>query len=119
MRKTRITPYRNLDVDETGAVVSAQPAEIIEMYLFNNAAAVQFLKIYNKATAATSADTPVKTLPLPVKVPVVINLTDAEYKFGTGISIRSVTGIADNDNTGSGTNEVSVNFGLVEYAERV
>lgn len=119
MRKTNITEYRNLDVDETGVVVSALPAEIIRYHFFNNSAAVLYLKIYNKATAAVAADTPIQTLALPIKVPVTLNLTDAEIKLNTGLSLRATTGIADADTGAPAANDVSVNLAYVEYAGRV
>lgn len=116
----RITSYRNLDVDETGAVVIATPARISTLIASNVSATTPvFLKIYDKATAATASDTPVFTIPIPPadEAPSTVPIPFAagrEPTFSNGISIRAVTGVADNDNTGAATNTCIVNMTTIE-----
>lgn len=116
----RVTKYRNLDVDETGAVVIATPARISTLIVSNVSATTPvFLKVYDKATAATASDTPEFTIPVPpadeapstVVVPFALG---REAPFSNGISIRAVTGVADNDNTGAATNTCIVNMTTIE-----
>lgn len=64
----------------------------------NAAAAVRWLKLYDKATAPSSADTPVKSIALAASVPFSFQWL-AGYPFVNGISFRLVNGSADNDNT--------------------
>lgn len=48
-------------------LVKAGPAQLFSIEVFNNSAAVRFLKFYNKATAPTvGTDTPVIVLPIAV-----------------------------------------------------
>ena len=69
----------------------------------------RYLKIYDKATAPTSADTPVWTIPLWSNDPA-ISLPASGLAFANGISIRATTGIADNNNIAPGMNDVVVNL---------
>jgi hypothetical protein len=119
--KQKLTAYRNLDLDETGVVVDATPVKVRTIFLNNlHATATRFVKFYNKVTAATSADTPVFTIPVAASIlggGIQVNLTHAELAFPDGLSLRATTGIADNDTGAPGANEVVVNLGLVENYE--
>lgn len=119
--KQKVTAYRNLDLDETGVVVDATPVKVRTLFINNlHATATRFVKFYDKATAATNADTPVFTIPVAASVlggGVQVNLTHAELAFATGLSMRATTGIADNDTGAPGANEVVVNAELVENYE--
>lgn len=63
---------------------------------YNANAAARWLKFYDKATAPTSADTPVKRIYLPASTPFAIEF---DFVFERGLSYRLVTGVLDNDNT--------------------
>jgi len=101
--------YRNLDLSVTGQVIKASAGQVYGWYLFNNASSVRYLKIYNKATAPTQADTPVMTIPIPAT-----SGANVEYNIGleftAGISVRATTGIADSNTDAPSTNDVVINI---------
>lgn len=105
------TPYRNLSIGVTGAVVSNVAANIVFLYAGNtHATAVAYLKLYNKATAPTASDVPVYTFELPAADTVVLPFVHALGGFTAGIGIRATLNAADNDTTAP-TGAVVVNIG--------
>ena len=96
-----LSVYRNIDLGATGQVVKASAGQLYNLFAYNLHSAVQFVKVYNKATAATEADTPIATIPVPAGSGVVIP-TDNGEAYATGISVRGTSGLADND-TGATT----------------
>lgn len=104
--------YRNINVGTTGAVVKAYKGGLFEYYIYNNSAAVLFLKLYDKATAPTQADTPIRTLPIPASNGANLCIPDG-IGFTNGLSIRATTGVADNDTGAPGSNECIVNLGYL------
>lgn len=115
--KQKVTPYRNIDLDETGVIVSASPVKVALWYLFNNSAAKLYVKFYDKATAATNADTPKLTIPVPAGSGANLNLCQREVPFSTGLSLRCTTGIADNDTGAPAANDMVVNLGTIENTD--
>lgn len=101
------TPYLNLDLGSTGQVVRARPGTLTGYYLFNGGAATVYIKFYDKATAATSSDTPRLVIGIPAGA--AANLP-ANVSFGAGISVRAVTGVANGDTTSPATNAAVVNI---------
>jgi hypothetical protein len=73
----------------------------------NANAAARYLKVYNKATGPTSADTPVMTIYLPPLGGVALPI-DVGADFSAGISLRLTTGVADNDAAAVAANEIIV-----------
>lgn len=113
--KLKVTPYRNLSVVPTGAVASATPVKIAYIQAHNKNAAVVYLKLYDKATAADQTDTPVHTIAIPASGSIPLTALDGrEIPFNTGLSVRATTGIADNDTGAPAANDVTLNLGLVE-----
>lgn len=110
-----ITPYRHLDIDESAEVASAVPCKVKALHVFNANAAIRYLKLYNKATAADQNDTPIYTFGVPASNGFVVNLDKCELPFATGLSIRATTGIADNDTGAPSANDISINLQLTEY----
>lgn len=114
----KVTPYRNLDLDETGVVVSALPIKVATLFLYNaHATAIRYVKFYNKATAAISTDTPILTIPVAPGIlggEISVNLLHREFEFSTGLSLRCTTGVADNDTGAPGANEMIVNLGTID-----
>ncbi len=100
--------YRNLDVGVTGAIVKNTPGQLYGYFISNNAATARFVKVYNKATAPTQADTPVMTLQIPAAGAANLSQTIGAA-FSAGISLRATTGVADNDTGAPTTNDVIVN----------
>jgi len=102
--------YRNIDVQVTGSVVKAFAGGIFDLSISNANAAARFLKLYDKATAPTASDTPLRTYYLPPASLTPISIPDG-IKFVNGISLRASTLVADNDNTAPTANDVIVNIG--------
>lgn len=93
--------------------VKASAGQVYSVNACNLNAAARYLKLYDKATAPTSADTPVHTLMMPgasagagfvLSVPVGL-------VFASGIGFRLTTGIADNDANAVAAAEIAVNLG--------
>ena len=101
--------YRALDAGTTGAVAKASAGALYGGYFFNAGASIRYLKVYNKATAPTSSDTPVLTIPLPIGGGA-IAFGGIGIEFSAGISVRATTGVADNDTGAPGSNEVIINL---------
>jgi hypothetical protein len=96
---------RMLNLNATGQIAKATPGRLYGWKLTNTGAAVAYVKIYNLGTAPVAATVPVLT------IPVAAGGQDSYdhpigIAFSAGISARAVTGVADNDNTGAGSNEV-------------
>ncbi len=101
--------YRTLDGQPTGVNIKASPGQVGGWYLSNNASSVRYVKLYDKATAPSSGDTPKMTLTLPANSAANV-LAGAGVDFTSGIGIRVSTGVADNDTGAPTTNEVVVNL---------
>lgn len=101
--------YRNLDAQTTGAMVKAAPGQLYGWQIKNAAAAVRFVKIYNKATAPTGADTPLLTIGLAAGGDSVLFLPQGA-RFSAGISIRGTQLVADADATAPAANDIVVNL---------
>jgi len=97
------SPYQHLDLDETGRVIKAGPGQLYELFAFNSTAGIVYVKLYNKATAPTEADTPVRVFAVPagggINPLFVVGLA-----FAAGISARCVTEVADSGTTGPSAN---------------
>lgn len=101
--------YRNLDLGTTGQVVKNASGQLYGYYIYNNASATRFLKLYDKATAPTNSDTPVMTYPIPAGSAANVAFPNG-VAFASGISVRATTGIADNDTGAPSTNDVVTNL---------
>lgn len=76
--------------------VAARESTVRRIAGFNNKAAAVFLKLYDKATAPSAADTPRKTYRLPATANFDIECDDY---YSQGISYRLTAASADADNT--------------------
>jgi hypothetical protein len=79
-------------------------------YLFNNAAAVRYVKIYDEATVPVSTDTPILTLPLPAGQGANLLQGEGAISLANGLGIRVTTGVADNDTGAPTANDVQINL---------
>lgn len=104
------TNYRNINLLNVGQVVKSSPGSLYGLSVSNTGTAARYLKIYDKATAATAADTPIITLTVPAGATITWPENQPLLFFSTGISVRATTLIADNDNTAPGVNEIVLNF---------
>ena len=101
--------YRTINAQNTGVVAKATPGKVFGWHISNVNAAARFVKLYNKATAADENDTPLLTIPIPATNIAQMSVP-AGISFSAGISIRAVTTVADNGNTGSTANDIVVNL---------
>lgn len=103
--------YRNINLGSTGVLLKTGRGQVFSAYISNTGMAAAYVKLYSKATAPSSTDTPTHTLTLQASQSIVWSPTDG-VDFPLGIGARAVTGVADNDTTSPGSNEVVVN---IEY----
>jgi hypothetical protein len=79
--------------------LKATPGNIVAIDLFNVAAYMVFVKLYNKASAPTvGTDTPVWTIPIPSSGGFSVVFNEGEY-FSTGIAFAITKLQADSDTT--------------------
>ncbi len=106
------TPYRFVGLAATGQVVKAAGGRVYGYDLINSGASAAYVKIYNKATAPTQADTPVRTIHVAAGGQRTYTSL-VGIAFTLGISCRAVTEVADSGTTAPGANEVVVH---IDYA---
>jgi hypothetical protein len=97
----------------TGISVKGSAGQIYGWAITNTNASARYVKVYNKATAATvGTDTPVFVLMIPGNAngAGMVFAQDSGIALGTGISIGITTGVADNDTTAPSATEVLVNL---------
>jgi len=100
--------YRNIDLGILGVSVTQQSTRLQGYYIFNASVTPLYVKIYDKNSAPTAADSPLRTLGIP---PVsAANLAGLNLLLLNGFGLRASRLIADNDNTALTANDCSVNF---------
>lgn len=90
---------------DNATAVKTSAARLYKIRGLNTKASVVYLKLYNKASAPASTDTPVHTLALKASDVFDIPFPDGYY-FSLGLGYRLVTGSADNDNTAVASGDV-------------
>ncbi len=117
-QKTKIVPYstgglavyRNINLVAHGVNIKSTAGQIYGWYLFNNAATVRYIKLYNKAKApSVGADTPAMTIPLPSGAAANV-IVPSGIAFSHGIGIAATTGVGDGNVGMPAANEVVVNI---------
>jgi len=98
--------YRSLALTNAGEVVTAKRTILCGYSITNINAAIRFVKLYNKATAASSSDTPVLVIGVPTNQTVSLTIPGG-LVFSAGISARCVTTIPDAGATGAAANEIA------------
>lgn len=96
---------RDLDAQPTGVVLLTTPGRLAGVVVINQAVAARYLKIYDKATAPTQADTPKLTIPIAASGERSFTFVEP-VRFASGISIRGTTGVADNDTGAPNANDI-------------
>lgn len=102
--------YSVNDGQNTGQVIKNAAGKVYGWYIMNNGSGTRRVKLYNKATAPTSADTPVLRLAIPAGLGANLSEEAGFDIFSNGIGIRCVQGVADNDNTAPTANDLEVNI---------
>lgn len=98
---------RNLDVGISTPVVIPVKCAVFTLHVRNRAAAVRYLKLYDKATNPLATDIPFHTIELAA------NSSDTIFLnafMNAGFGMRATQGLADNDNIAPLANEVIVNW---------
>lgn len=108
------TPAKTLSAASTNATsVKASAGTLCSLNLINTTATLYYLKLYDKATAATcNSDTVLQTIPVPASTTgagIAVNLGPFGTAFTLGITFCLTGGIADNDNTNAATG-VAINY---------
>ena len=106
-----LTAYSKLADGTDEDLIVAGTVRLKWLYLFNTSAALRYVKLYNKATAPSEADTPVLRFPIPIGGGGTVALPDGGIPFSLGLGIRIVTGVTDADDTGPTANDVVANLG--------
>lgn len=108
------TPYiLNSAASTNEALILTGTSGLQAFYATNTGASVAFVKLYNKATAPVSADTPAMILPVPAAVSGVPGVATlpigfSGFRFALGLGIRVTGGVADNDTTAVAAGQVKV-----------
>ncbi len=97
------TPYLNLDLNNTGVSIKGSKTFVGALNAFNTTGATIYLKVYNKATAATSADIPIQVYGIAAGQPAPIDIGKG-LSLSLGFSVRCVTGVANADTTSPAVN---------------
>ena len=110
------TPYKYIAAgaaNQDSILVSAGTRFLYGIAAFCTQSSIRYLKIYDKATAPTSADTPILTLLIPGNstgsgfiVPGVL----PGMAITNGIGFRLTTGLADNDTGAVTANDCVINL---------
>lgn len=79
-----------------------------DITLSNLSASVRFFKLYNKASAPTSSDTPIRVVAIPPNSTLSLGLGTYGLRHATGIAYQVTGGIANNDTTAIGAGDVIV-----------
>ena len=109
--------YRNLNLGATGALVAVGPRVIGGWWIYNNAAAARYVKLYNKAVAPTvGTDVPLITLGVPASSAANLMIPNSGGGqqgiggFDSGIGIGATTGVADADTGAPSANDIVLNL---------
>ena len=113
-----LTPYRNLDVDETEDQVSASAVNIGWLHVMNTTNEPLFLKLFNATAASVTVGTttPTNTFMIPTQgdangAGVTIAIPDGGLIYSTALTIACTTALADADTGAPGANACIVNLG--------
>lgn len=107
-----LTPKSTVSLMNTAYEVKTSGGFIGFLYLYNQAASVRFVKLYDQASPPDPAtDVPLLTIPVPAGGGCVVPITGA-LAFSLGIYARCTTLIGYTDNTAPSINDVIANFGV-------
>lgn len=109
------TPGKLISAATTNSTsVKASAATVYSIQAFNTNAAARYLKIYNKASAATvGTDVPVQVYTIPGNTAgagLVVPIPSQGIALSTGFAFALTTGAADNDTGAVALNEIVVSY---------
>jgi hypothetical protein len=108
--KGGLSPFNNIDVDETEDAIKASAGQLYELYLFNTTNAILYVKLYDDTVANVVVGTtaPVMTIPVPANNDLdgagVVRSWPAGLTFANAITIACTTGVANSDTGAPATN---------------
>ena len=117
-QKTKVVPansgglsiYRNISLGAGGIRIKGSAGQIYGWFLFNNAASVRYVKLYNTSSApSVGSSTPFMTIPLPAGGGANVNFTSG-ISFSHGIGIGATTGVTDGNTGAPAAHDVIVNI---------
>jgi hypothetical protein len=104
-----LNSFQSLAAGNTGLVAQAARTILCGYSFTNISGAVQYVKLYNKATAPTSSDVPAIRVSVPAGQTVSLSIPGG-IVFSVGLSFRSVTTLPDAGTTGPTAGDVAVNL---------
>lgn len=99
-----LLPANTAAANQDAALVSASARAVHKVTGYKATAGVAYLKLYNKATSPTSADTPIATIPLLASAGFDIDLKGLPVTNGLGYRLTGA--VANNDTTTLTANDV-------------
>ena len=103
--------------NQDSQLLKGVPGRLGMLAISNTAAAIRRVKLYDKATAPTSADTPVLTIELPAApdgslAVAAASIPVGDLLFGSGIGLRITAGQGDSDAEAASAGDVVVNYAI-------
>lgn len=106
-------PLKTAALGNTGISSVAKACRVYSLSFFNADSNAAYAKVYNKASAATSSDTPVQVFLVKAGETLVVPISAAGLNFENGLSFRGVAltgGNADNSATGATASTLYANY---------
>lgn len=99
--------YKSLSVIETPAQIKSGATIVYGGLVHNENAGVRYLKFYNALAANVSVGTTVPVMTIAMR-PDTITYIPGGWRVDTGLTVVSLTGLADADTTGATANETQL-----------
>jgi hypothetical protein len=106
-----LSVIQDLDIDETEDAIKASAGQLYGYYIFNAAASVRYVKIYDATVASVTVGTttPVITLGIPAGAAANV-FSDVGIAFANAITVAATTGVAVADTGAPAANDVVGTF---------
>ena len=110
-----IANIQNSAANTVDTILYAGRGQLVGGYLHNKAAAIRYLKLYDKATAPTGSDTPMITVLLPASMAAPLNIgamlgDDITLNFKDGLGVRVTAGYAAADTAVIAAADITASF---------
>lgn len=105
-----VSTFNSLAANSTAAAIKASAGNIVGWEIFNSSAGVRYVKLYDIAAGSVNpaSSTPKIRIGIPAGGRSYLAIPNGIY-FGTAISVRAVTGVADTDTNAATANDVVLN----------
>lgn len=100
-----LSQVRKTDLTKTAFAVKASAGNLLGWNIINPNGSAVYVKFYDKAAAGVivASEVPKLTIMIPANGTVYVAPNAIQQEFGTAISMRSCTGVADTDDTDAAT----------------